>query len=943
VLRAVCAALLATFLAAPAPAAAEVKGYYDFSGGLNTRNAGILLQDNESPSLQNVIIDKNGGVSRRQGFTKVNNTAIGDGSTDANATYQLEQSDGDKYCVSFSSTSGYYSTDGCATNTVFVSTLTRNNDVSCDAADDNLICVNNQYNFYFDGTHDRTIASAPANLNYIRFWRNRCFGAGNDTNPSRLYWSNLADCTTWTTSTDYVDLDAEDGDIITGIGYDLFNFLLVCKNRSSYLIQFDNANPSNRKVINLSKNTGCKNHRAISVFDNRQYFASIGPYGGQPGIYSTDGIKIFEDSIKLRGSVDQWANFFANTGRKTIDTKADFDAGTFDSLAMSSARDPGFMQSSNTVQTDTLGADFGAGTMVNVSTTDVSGSLTLSSHTFTDNGCTNGEPAVHGQWTTASGVNPWVCSGGTMRPGQAGGGDMSADSQVSTGSWTFRANLNLGGGDVVLSVYLMLDGMATLNGYVIRVVSNASGQTANVSLHRVDSGSLTSLAQSASYSNTGNFTYNITRTQAGLWDIKVDGDSKAAATDTTYTYSSKTRLVSNTNNVSIDSFRFYGYRDNGSLVSRTFDTYISTPIWGLFAVNFSSNSEATATFQVQSSTANDGGGFETLVSQTPAIEMGAAQRRYWRYKISYATTVSTKTAQVNSVESQASSTGTWQSSEQFLSNSISDGGMGIFATNQTTSGSEAAISYCIRISTFSGGTPYRPCVSVTPGASISHATGAYAVVFATVTVGVATETAKIDAITINWLEGSSAKAPTMAVFKNRLHVCGQSAAGSINDECYVRDAKGSWVKWTGLAARHLNVVGQNFLMAASSTTSGGFIYKLYDTDSDNGASINSFWESKDLSLGQIENIKAVDRVFVLGSNDATTLTTTLKADSGSRSRSFDINLSTGTSFRIINKNMTGNPMNGNTFRLRFENNAASKPWSIFGFGLSFANNGLMQP
>ena len=311
--------LLALLL--PATLLAEVKTFTDFSGGLNTHISSIKLPENQSPDLQNVILDETGSLTRRKGYTKINATALGDGGDDdVNAVYGLEQSDGDEFCVAFSSISAYSSTDGCETFTIFASTLTRNNDVNCDAYNDELYCVNNQYNMRFDGTNDRTFSANPSDLDFIRVFRNRCFGAGNDANPSRLYWSDLGDCNTWTVATEFVDIDINDGDVITGIGEPYLNMLPVFKKFSSYLLQFDNAFPSKRKVITVSRTTGAKNHRSIAVYNNRIYFDSLGPNGGQAGIYSHDGIRVREESRALRNSMDIMDTFGAATGRKTVDT-----------------------------------------------------------------------------------------------------------------------------------------------------------------------------------------------------------------------------------------------------------------------------------------------------------------------------------------------------------------------------------------------------------------------------------------------------------------------------------------------------------------------------------------------------------------------------------------------------------------------------------------------
>lgn len=930
------AAVLAVVLA-PINAFAEVKSFGDFTGGLNTRFSPILLQENESPSLQNVVLDQNGGISRRDGQSKVNSTALGGGASGVNAVYQFERSGGAKYCISFSSTTGYYSTDGCANNTVFVSTLTRNNDVNCASYGDKHYCVNNQYNSSFDGTNHVTVTQMPSDVNYIRLYRNRCFVAGKDTNPSRLYWSNLGTCDTWTTSTDYVDVDAEDGDIITGIGQDLFDRLVIYKKFSTYLLQFDNVNPSNRRLVNVSRTTGAKDQRSIANFVNRQFFLSVGPNGGQPGVYSTDGILIQEDSVKLRGSIDQLSSFFSNVGFRVIDTRADWDAGTFDPMVMSAKRDSGFMQSSATVMSATTSADWGYGTHVSLSTTDVSGSVSLSSHTFRDNACATGT-VISSQWVTAASVNPWACSGAVMRPGQAGGGDMSAVSYTSTGSWQFNVNENFGSGGMDVLVYFMVADTTTKAGYAVRVNSNASNSVMNAALYRYPGATV--LIQGANNTNTGNITYKVTRTQNGVFDLYDTTGLVGSATDTTYSASNAVEITANNQGVSVDSFYFFGYISSAVYKSQIFDTVISSPIGGSFSstATFNSN-ERQVNFAVRQSTSPNDDMWTSfaVTSDTLRVPMN---RRYQQIQAEFFTKVSTKTPSLDAFAVTAAATGTWQSSELFLSNTMN--GWGNFTVDRTVTGSAAAITYSMRISTYAGGAASTGTITVTPGSVIAHSTGAYVIVGSTFSIFSATETAKDDAISIGWTEGTAAKSATMSVYKGRLHVCGQSASGTFNDVCFVRDEAGAWVKWTGVNARYLNVVGQNFYAAGSSETAGGFIYKLYDTDSDAGSAIHAYWESKDHTLGSIQNTKGIDRMYLLGSNDATVLTSTIKVDSGLRSSVFTVNLSTGAAVKIHNKTVFP-AINGNTVRARFENNDASKPWSVYGYGLLYRDLGLMTP
>jgi hypothetical protein len=940
-------ACAAALLMAVAPAAAQVKSYSDFKGGLNTRNSGVLLQDNESPSLQNVLLDANGGVTRRQGYSKVNPAALGGGASDVNAVYQLEQSGGSKYCVSFSSTSGYYSTDGCATSTVFVSTLTRNSDVNCTPYADKLYCVNNQYNFSFDGRNHVSIASAPTDLDFIKAWRDRCFGAGKDTNPSRLYWSQLGTCDLWDPTVDYVDLDAEDGDIITGIGLDLFDRLVVYKKFSTYLLQFDNANPNNRRLINVSKTTGAKNGRAVASFDNRQFFLSVGPYGGQPGVYSTDGINIQEESANLRGSIDLLSNFFSNTGRRTIDTKADWDAGTFDPYALSSSRDSGFMQSSYTAVTQTTSSDWAENSLPNLSTSSVSGSVALQATevflgTFTwATAYNNGSVSVT---TVAATVN--------ASPGTSGNATTAVTPySVAYGTFTFhtKCSISAATGFSMRAYFINSSNSANTfgllgNGYSIAICPGcSSGFIMYLARHAANTN--TKLVSLGSSSPCGAHDWTVYRSSSsGAFSVYDGATLAGTATDTTYTSSGYVGVDvtgSGSNHTSatmeLQPRIFYGPVTSTAMTSKVFDMGVSTPTWGPFTATYSSSTETSLSFQTQSS--SDGVTFCSLGSQTPGQIISAPNMRYLRYKASFSSNNSTMTPHLDAVTVSAASTGTWTSPELFLSNSMTS--FGIFRADQSTDGS-GSIAYAMKFSTYAGGTASTGTVVVVPNLAINHSTAAYVVVIATFTIYSASETAKIDSIAINWNEGNAAKSATMAVYKNRLHVCGQSAASTINDVCYVRDMGGAWVKWTGVNSRYLGTVGQNFLSATSSETGGGFVYRLYDTDSDDGNPINAYWESKDHVLGPIQNVMAVDRVYLLGSNDATTLNMTLKADSGMRTQAFDMDLSTGAAFRVKQKPIYP-ALSGNSFRLRVENNAASKPWSFYGYGFLSRDLGMMQP
>jgi len=877
----------------------------DFTGGMNTWQNSLIIGDNESPLAQNVILDKSFGVTRREGYEKRNVTAIGDGSSDVNAMYQLERSNGIKYCVAFSSTNGYGGTDACQTFTAFVSTLTRNNDVNCEAIQDRLYCVNNQYNFYFDGTNDYAISALPANADFIRVHRNRCFVGGNSTNPSRLFYSALSDCTSWTTSTDYIDISPEDGDVLVGIGKPIFDMLPIYKKFSTWVLK--GTGPSTFVLLNISKETGAKNHRAIANYKSKQYFDSLGPNGGKPGIYSFNGIIIEEASLKLRNEIDQLDTFRANAGQRLITSKGDFDAGTFDSRAMSSSRDSGFMQSSYTTRTDTIAGDWAGGTFDGVSTTSVSGSMVLtqsSSGSFINAGCEQ-------------------CTG-------------ASSSDIN---WSSKSFNGIDTNSPMYGSYMWRDtGGSCGTEYLVQILDTNQNILKTYSQTITDGKTATALDVDVSTVAEAMVRLRVYWESGGAENISVpfirqqtikfkSKDGPGAGCDLVWDVDEASHTLV------------------GTYTSQIFDTAISTPIWGTWETSITSAALTTATgtvtVQVRVSTAGDGGGFDAYATPTIGAELANAQKRYIQYQTRFEVVRTTNTpGRLNAAEWAAASTGTWTSAELFLSNNISAGGWGLFQAVETESGSEALVSYAIRVATYSGGTASAAWAVQTNNAAITLSTGAYIQVRSTHTVGVATETAKLDSITLNWNEGAQAVSATMEVFNGRLHYGAQSLNGSRNDTIYVLDQNGAWTKWTGVRPRHLSVVNQNFVMADSSTTSAGFIMKLYTGESDNGGVFQAIYDSKDFTLGSMERIKSIERVYVIHKSSNTTLTVTPAVDAGLRSQSYSINLSTGAPFGI-RPIVLHPPQNGNSVRIRFTNTAADKPWEIIGYGIYYRDIGLM--
>lgn len=102
-------------------------------------------------------------------------------------------------------------------------------------------------------------------------WQNYFFWIGSNLQPDRLYFSNLADPTTYP-SANFIDVPSPfDGDILIGAAI-LYGNLLVFKRFSIYVLQ--GSPPNNLILSKLNASVGCVDPATIVQADNLVYFVS---------------------------------------------------------------------------------------------------------------------------------------------------------------------------------------------------------------------------------------------------------------------------------------------------------------------------------------------------------------------------------------------------------------------------------------------------------------------------------------------------------------------------------------------------------------------------------------------------------------------------------------------------------------------------------------------
>ena len=253
--------------------------------GMNDKYPSHLLPKGVFQLVQNAVVDTN-RISKRLG---TDNVASSLGAFAILGGSAFEPAGGTKYqivCRNGSSNSQLYSWTGSGSFSAIGSANL------AAGAQMNFVQASN-YLFGFNGTDavdvdasltvTRNRAGVP--LGKFGFWfHNYLFVAGVSANPNRLYWSNLGVPITFT-GADYIDINANDGDEITGLSF-LNDELLVFKKNSIWSISgwsgstFAATTAAGQNTQAKALGVGTMSHQSIVNTGREVYYLSFS--GGIP-------------------------------------------------------------------------------------------------------------------------------------------------------------------------------------------------------------------------------------------------------------------------------------------------------------------------------------------------------------------------------------------------------------------------------------------------------------------------------------------------------------------------------------------------------------------------------------------------------------------------------------------------------------------------------------
>lgn len=247
--------------------------------GMNDKFPSHLLPKGVFSSIQNATVD-NFRITKRSGSTTMTTSL---GAFSILGVSAFEPAGGTKYiiaCRDGSSNAQLYSSTGGNFSTIGTANLTA-------AAAMNFVQAANRL-FGFNGTDVVDVDSAltvtknraGVPKGKFGFWyHNYLFVGGVSANPNRLYWSNLGDPTTFSAA-DYVDINANDGDMLTALG-GLNDELVIFKSYSIWGITgwsgttFAATTQTGQNTVSKAVGIGTPSHQSVVNTGRDIYYLSF--------------------------------------------------------------------------------------------------------------------------------------------------------------------------------------------------------------------------------------------------------------------------------------------------------------------------------------------------------------------------------------------------------------------------------------------------------------------------------------------------------------------------------------------------------------------------------------------------------------------------------------------------------------------------------------------
>jgi hypothetical protein len=287
------------------------------------------------------------------------------------------------------------------------------------------------------------------------------------------------------------------------------------------------------------------------------------------------------------------------------------------------------------------------------------------------------------------------------------------------------------------------------------------------------------------------------------------------------------------------------YNSSGSIVSRIFDTGMTTPLAGVLSSSYTLQglpNETALAFYLRNSTSPNNDMWTSWTASRNSVFV-PLNKRYWQYEALFNTNVSSYTPQLASVSLAAITTGYYVSKVDYIGNLIT-----AWKQFSTTEDNPGTYLYWVRTATyaFAANATSPAWVAQTDNVNVAASTGTYAQFMLDSTGLTNAASAEIvNAVFLRWAEGANIPTASTALDRRYLLCVAISTNATMPDTCLLRQKTGKWVSWSGPTVASAGLYNQEMIIADGGTS--GQVYKTMQlgTFDDNGAPINSIWVSGD--------------------------------------------------------------------------------------------------
>ena len=790
----------------------------------------------------------------------------------------------------------------------------------------------------------------------IAFANERIYCANTPGQESTVFTSAFGDYTNWTIPFQLTAdapisfaFDEQDGQDISCLFASPYG-MLVWKRTKTFLVKgVDN---DDFYKVPLSPNVGCVDQRSVQNVEGNITWL------GQDGVYQWSGGNAAPTLISrpIDNTIKQIRQITATSNRRTITTPEDWKAGIFSVNGSTTGWDPntspGSIVPSSWSVTDTDGSDWSSGAMTNLDTTTLDGSLILAAganHVIDDFSSGN-----YSSWNCVDTFTTplWKCGAGGVSAASHSLVIMN-EGEYQTVSLSKARGTQFPMGSSSVSLQVKLGYYASGNGYAdYYFVGDTYYQPVNgdfVRIHCVNAGGILATCDGAIYTknistlvmlSTGAITaisggaLGIAETGASCTDLTVQTSSMGVITvqspachlsmiatdpelplkNNAYVLLSMTHIPDDGASyvtVVFDTVAQQGFQSSGSYTSPWFDTLFSTSVGSALQFDTEIPLGSTIAFSFRQSEQvghGDAGPWVYTSTTTSGAWRIPFTQEYYQYKADFSTSYSTQTPILDDIQLAALSTGTWDSAVLFLGTKLTSWGQfGI----QSELSDNTSVNYFVRSGTyaFAQTSTSIPWVAQPNNLNIAVSTADYIQVRAVSTVTttplmtISSDTISLDAITINWHEGSVGRVASLYFDKNYFLSVSLSTASAGNDTTLVLQRTGKWTIFSGPSWGVLSLY--NFLPYSGSGLSDGAISRIMvdGTYDDAGSTISAYATTKDFQFDNQNGWKVFRQLYlesapVFGGG---TLTTTYSMDKSTNTVSSSLAIPAGTSFNDESK------------------------------------------